>query len=136
MDEWGLSPVQAGALGSYALFGMMFGALIFGPVADRIGRKSGVVICFVIFSIATFLNGFASSVTEFGVYRFLAGLGCGGLMPNAVALMNEYAPRRSRGTLVALMFSGYSLGGLVSAGLGIRSEEHTSELQSRGQLVC
>lgn len=119
MDEWGLTPVQAGALGSYALFGMMFGALIFGPVADRIGRKKGVVICFVIFSVATFLNGFASSVTEFGVYRFLAGLGCGGLMPNAVALMNEYAPKRSRGTLVALMFSGYSLGGLVSAGLGI-----------------
>ena len=40
-------------------------------------------------------------------------------MPNAVALMNEYSPRRSRGTLVALMFSGYSLGGMLSAGLGI-----------------
>lgn len=119
MDEWGLTPVQAGALGSYALFGMMFGALIFGPLADRIGRKKGVIICFVLFSIATFLNGFASTVTEFGIYRFIAGLGCGGLMPNAVALMNEYAPRRSRGTLVALMFSGYSLGGVLSAGLGI-----------------
>lgn len=50
MDEWGLSPVQAGALGSYALFGMMFGAFIFGPLADRIGRKKGVIICFMIFS--------------------------------------------------------------------------------------
>ncbi len=119
MDEWGLSPVQAGALGSYALFGMMFGAFIFGPLADRIGRKKGVIICFMIFSLATFFNGFATSVTEFGIYRFLAGLGCGGLMPNAVALMNEYSPKRSRGTLVALMFSGYSLGGVLAAGMGI-----------------
>lgn len=119
MDEWGLTPVQAGALGSYALFGMMFGAFIFGPLADRIGRKKGVIICFVLFSTATFLNGFASTVTEFGAYRFIAGLGCGGLMPNAVALMNEYAPRRSRSTLVALMFSGYSLGGVLAAGMGI-----------------
>ncbi|NLB31627.1 MAG: MFS transporter [Alcaligenaceae bacterium] len=119
MDEWSLTPVQAGALGSYALFGMMFGAFIFGPMADRIGRKKGVMICFVLFSLATFLTGFAESTTQFGILRFIAGLGCGGLMPNAVALMNEYAPRRSRGTLVALMFSGYSLGGVLAAGIGI-----------------
>jgi AAHS family benzoate transporter-like MFS transporter len=119
MKEWGLTPVQAGALGSYALFGMMFGAFIFGPLADRIGRKKGIAICFLLFSGSTFLNGFAQSPTEFGIYRFIAGLGCGGLMPNAVALMNEYAPRRLRSTLVAIMFSGYSLGGMLSAGLGI-----------------
>ncbi|MCO5786607.1 MFS transporter [Pseudomonas sp. G11-1] len=119
MEEWGLTPLQAGALGSYALFGMMFGALLFGTLADRIGRKKGITICFLLFSVATVLNGFASSPTEFGTYRFLAGLGCGGLMPNVVALMNEYAPKKLRSTLVALMFSGYSLGGMCSAGLGI-----------------
>lgn len=119
MKEWGLSPLQAGALGSYALFGMMFGALAFGSLADRIGRKKGIAICFALFSGATILNGFASSPSEFGIYRFIAGLGCGGLMPNAVALMNEYAPKRLRSTLVALMFSGYSLGGMLSAGVGI-----------------
>jgi hypothetical protein len=57
MDEWNLTPVQAGALGSYALFGMMFGAFVFGPLADKIGRKKGVTICFALFSLATFLNG-------------------------------------------------------------------------------
>nr|WP_198981903.1 MFS transporter [Herbaspirillum sp. ASV7] len=119
MKEWGLSPVQAGALGSYALFGMMFGAFIFGPLADRIGRKKGVAISFILFSLSTFVSGFATTPTEFGVYRFIAGLGCGGLMPNAVALMNEYAPKRLRSTLVAIMFSGYSLGGVLCAGLGI-----------------
>lgn len=119
MQEWGLTPLQAGALGSYALFGMMFGALVFGSLADRIGRKKGIAICFVLFSVATIINGFASTPTEFAVWRFVAGLGCGGLMPNAVALMNEYAPKRMRSTLVAVMFSGYSLGGLICAGAGI-----------------
>nr|WP_279222881.1 MFS transporter [Stutzerimonas kunmingensis] len=119
MKEWGLTPLEAGALGSYALFGMMFGALVFGTLADRIGRKKGIAICFVLFSSATVLNGFASTPTEFGIFRFLAGLGCGGLMPNVVALMNEYAPKKLRSTLVAVMFSGYSLGGMLSAGLGI-----------------
>ncbi len=121
MKEWSLTPVQAGALGSYALFGMMFGAFVFGPLADRIGRKKGILISFVLFSCATVISGFASSATEFGIFRFIAGLGCGGLMPNAVALMNEYAPKRSRSTLVAIMFSGYSLGGVLCAGLGIFS---------------
>jgi AAHS family benzoate transporter-like MFS transporter len=119
MREWGLTPLQAGALGSYALFGMMFGALIFGTLADRFGRKKGIVFCFALFSIATVINGFASSPTEFGVCRFIAGLGCGGLMPNAAALINEYAPKKARSTLMALMFSGYSLGGMLAASVGI-----------------
>ena len=119
MKQWSLTPVQAGALGSYALFGMMFGAFIFGPLADRVGRKKGVAISFVLFSLSTFLSGFAATPAEFGICRFIAGLGCGGLMPNAVALMNEYAPKRLRTTLVAIMFSGYSLGGVLCAGLGI-----------------
>lgn len=119
MQEWNLTPMEAGALGSYALFGMMFGALFFGPLADRIGRKKGIAICFVLFSGFTVLNGLARNPTEFGICRFIAGLGIGGLMPNVVALMNEYAPKRLRSTLVAVMFSGYSLGGMLSAGVGI-----------------
>ncbi|THK33575.1 MFS transporter [Ensifer sp. MPMI2T] len=117
--EWGLSKPQAGALQAWALFGMMFGALIFGPLADKIGRKKGIAISFMLFTLSTLLTGFASSPGEFKIFRFFAGLGCGGLMPNAVALMNEYAPKRLRGTMVALMFSGYSVGGMVAAGLGI-----------------
>ena len=93
MKEWGLSPLQAGALGSYALFGMMFGALFFGPLSDRIGRKKAITICVMLFSGFTVLNGFARNPTEFGLCRFIAGLGIGGVMPNVVALMNEYAPK-------------------------------------------
>jgi AAHS family benzoate transporter-like MFS transporter len=119
MEQWGLTPIEAGALGSYALFGMMFGALIFGPLSDRIGRKKAIAICVVLFSGLTFLNGFARTPTEFGICRFLAGLGIGGVMPNVVALMTEYSPKKMRSTLVAIMFSGYSVGGMLSAGLGM-----------------
>lgn len=89
MKEWNLSPLEAGALGSYALFGMMAGALIFGPLSDKIGRKKAITICVVLFSGFTVLNGFATNPTEFGICRFIAGLGIGGVMPNVVALMSE-----------------------------------------------
>lgn len=118
MQEWSLSAVQAGLLASTALFGMMFGAMSFGTLSDKIGRKKTIMICVAIFSGFTFLGAFASSPVEFGVLRFLAGLGIGGVMPNVVALMTEYAPKRIRSTLVALMFSGYAIGGMASALLG------------------
>ena len=118
MQEWGLNAVQAGLLASTALFGMMFGAMCFGTLSDKIGRKKTIMICVAIFSGFTFLGAFAPSPTEFGILRFLAGLGIGGVMPNVVALMTEYAPKRIRSTLVALMFSGYAIGGMTSALLG------------------
>lgn len=119
MKEWNLTPLQAGSLGSYALFGMMVGAMIFGPAADRFGRKWMIGICLVLFSFFTFINGFARNPVEFGLCRFLAGLGIGGVMPNVVALMTEYSPKKMRSTLVGIMFSGYSVGGMLSAGLGM-----------------
>ncbi|MBD9527541.1 aromatic acid/H+ symport family MFS transporter [Paracoccus sp. PAR01] len=119
IQEWGLTKPQAGTLQAWALFGMMFGAFIFGSLADRVGRKKGIAISFLMFTIATLLTGFATSPEQFKIFRFFAGLGCGGLMPNAVALMNEYAPKRLRSTMVALMFSGYSVGGMLAAGLGM-----------------
>lgn len=118
MAEWSLTAVQAGLLASTALFGMMFGAMSFGTLSDKIGRKKTIMICVAIFSGFTFLGAFASNPTEFGILRFLAGLGIGGVMPNVVALMTEYAPKRIRSTLVAVMFSGYAIGGMASALLG------------------
>ncbi|MEB5928212.1 MFS transporter [Acinetobacter schindleri] len=118
MQEWSLSAVQAGMLASTALAGMMFGAMMFGTLADKIGRKKVIMICIVLFSGFTFAGGFASNPTEFGILRFLAGLGIGGVMPNLVALTSEYAPARLRATLVTTMFSGYAVGGVMAALLG------------------
>ena len=118
MEDWGLSAVQAGMLASTALAGMMFGAMIFGSLADKIGRKKVIMICIVLFSGLTCAGGFASNPTEFAVLRFLAGLGIGGVMPNLVALTSEYAPQKMRSTLVTTMFSGYAVGGVMAALLG------------------
>jgi MFS transporter, AAHS family, benzoate transport protein len=119
MSEWNLSPLEAGSLGSYALFGMMIGAVAFGSLSDKIGRKRVIAICVAIFSLMTFLNGFVTNTVEFGLCRFIAGLGIGGVMPNVVALMTEYSPKNMRSRLVAIMFSGYSVGGMLSAAMGI-----------------
>lgn len=119
MEEWQLTPVEAGVLGSYALFGMMFGAIIFGSISDRIGRKKCIIICMLIFTIFSYLVTLCTGPTSFGILRFVAGLGIGGLMPNAVALITEYAPQKNRSFLSTLMFSGYGVGGILAALLGI-----------------
>lgn len=118
MKEWGMTAVEAGMLASTALAGMMFGAMLFGMLADKIGRKKVILICVTLFSAFTFAGGFASNPTEFGFLRFIAGLGIGGVLPNLVALTSEYAPKKLRSTLVTTMFSGYAVGGIMAALLG------------------
>ena len=106
-------------LASTALAGMMFGAMLFGMLADKIGRKKVIIICVTLFSGFTFAGGFASNPTEFSILRFIAGLGIGGVLPNLVALTSEYAPQKFRSTLVTAMFSGYAMGGIMAALLGV-----------------
>ncbi|SOZ08378.1 MFS transporter [Cupriavidus taiwanensis] len=118
MKEMGVTATSAGFMVSSALFGMMFGAIFLGTVADRIGRRRAIAICIALFSVFTAAAGLTNDPVSFSVTRFLAGLGIGGVMPNVVAQMTEYSPRKLRGTLVTLMFSGYSVGGMLAALLG------------------
>ena len=118
MKQMGVDPKQAGFMVSSALFGMMFGAIFLGTIADRIGRRWAIVICIGLFSLFTAAAGLTSDPVLFSVTRFLAGLGIGGVMPNVVAQMTEYSPRKLRATLVTLMFSGYAVGGMLAAVLG------------------
>ncbi|MCG5262460.1 MFS transporter [Cupriavidus gilardii] len=118
MQSMGVDATQAGFMVSSALFGMMFGAIFLGTIADRIGRRWAIAICIVLFSVFTAAAGFTSDPVTFSVTRFLAGLGIGGVMPNVVAQMTECSPRKIRGTMVTLMFSGYSVGGMLAAVVG------------------
>src|SRR4051812_160763 len=106
---------------STGLVGMMFGALIFGPLADRVGRKPVLVFSALTFGIGSLFTATASSVESLSLLRGLTGLGMGGAMPNAIALTSEYMPRRSRAIGVTTMFCGFSLGaavgGLIAASL-------------------
>src|SRR5690554_5266281 len=80
MEQWNLSPQVAGLLGGDAVLGMLFGALGFGMLSDRVGRIKTVGICVVLFSLAAVIDGMATNPWQFGVLRFIAGLGIGGVM--------------------------------------------------------
>lgn len=118
MKAMNVDATSAGFMVSAALFGMMFGAIAMGMVADSIGRRKAIAICVLMFSLFTAMAGFTHEPISFSVTRFFAGVGIGGVMPIVVAQMTEYAPRRLRATLVTLMFSGYSVGGMLAALLG------------------
>jgi MFS transporter, AAHS family, benzoate transport protein len=118
-QPWGLTAEQAGAIGSYAVIGMMFGALIAGTVTDIIGRRKTLLICVSWFSLVTALCGVAPTPEIFGLFRFLAGIGLDGLIPVAAALTLEYAPRHRRNLTYLAMMASYNVGGLVAAGLAI-----------------
>jgi AAHS family 4-hydroxybenzoate transporter-like MFS transporter len=116
--------ISRGLLGSViasGLVGMMIGALVSGPLADRIGRKPVLVACAVIFGVGSLLTATAQSIESLMVWRALTGLGMGGAMPNAIALTSEYMPRRRRAGAVTMMICGFSLGaavgGLVAASI-------------------
>lgn len=119
IKEWNLDTVQAGAMGSYGLFGMMFGAIFLGILADRFGRKKVTALSLILFSLFTFLCGFADNPTTFSMYRFLAGLGLGGIMPNVIALLTDYSPKKMRSMVVSIVLCGYSVGGMLAPTLGI-----------------
>lgn len=119
MKNWGISPLEAGSLASYAMIGMMIGAFFFGSFGNRIGTKISIIICILLFSIFTVLCGFSESPLSFGIFRFIAGLGIGGVMPNTVSLMAEYSPKKIRNSLITAMFSGIAIGGIFSVLVGM-----------------
>ncbi|HXQ03993.1 MAG TPA: MFS transporter, partial [Bradyrhizobium sp.] len=108
--EWGVSKAALGPVFSAGLFGLMIGALVLGPLADRIGRKKIIVFSTLAFGIGTLVTAFVQDVNMLLAIRFLTGLGLGGAMPNAIAMTSEFNPRRRRATMVMTMFCGFSVG--------------------------
>lgn len=116
---WDLDAAAAGLIGSLALVGMAVGALGSGWLTDRLGRRRLVLIAITWFSVATGLCAVAPSAELFGLLRFVAGVGLGGVLPSAIALTIEFAPRHRRQLYNSVVHAGYSAGGVVCAALAI-----------------
>ncbi|MBV9784479.1 MAG: MFS transporter [Acidisphaera sp.] len=110
ITEFGVARPALAPVLSAALFGLAFGALASGPFADRLGRKAVLVGAVLVFGLACLAASSASSLGQLLGWRFVTGLGLGAAMPNAVTLMSEYCPDRSRATLTNTMVCSFPLG--------------------------
>ena len=104
---------ELGYVFSAGLFGMMLGALILGPMGDKFGRRYAVIFSVFVFGLCTLLTGFIDNYDDLVLLRFLTGLGLGGAMPNAMALMTEYVSTRHRNIAIAVIFLGMPIGGIT-----------------------
>ena len=98
---------------SSGLVGMMIGALVFGPLGDRIGRKPVLAASTLVFGFGSLLTATAASQSSLILFRLLTGFGLGGAMPNTIALTSEHTPKKFRATAIMTMFCGFSIGAAV-----------------------
>jgi len=113
--DWGLTPSQSGWIGSINSIGMAVGALVFGVFADKVGRKQIFMWTLVLFSIASGLSAFTTTLTAFLMLRFLVGMGLGGELPVASTLVSESVAAKERGRVVVLLESFWAAGWLIAA---------------------
>jgi AAHS family 4-hydroxybenzoate transporter-like MFS transporter len=115
-QAWHLPPGAFGSTFSAGLFGVMLGALLLAPLADKVGRRRIIVYSCLAFGVCTLLTVWMSSLGSLLALRFFTGLGLGSALPNAIGLASEYAPRKHRASIVMFVSSGISLGA-IAAGL-------------------
>ncbi|WP_051728847.1 aromatic acid/H+ symport family MFS transporter [Amycolatopsis sp. La24] len=116
---WGLDPNTASLISAVGLLGVAVGAFSIGPLSDLFGRRGMMLLTVASFSVCTLLCAFANGPWLFGVLRFLAGLGLGGVLPTALALITEYARIGRGGSATTVLMTGYHVGAVLTALLGI-----------------
>ncbi|GAB84725.1 aromatic acid/H+ symport family MFS transporter [Gordonia rubripertincta] len=119
-----LTPATAGALGSYALIGVMIGALVAGAFGDRVGRRRMMLFNIVWFSVGMAATALATDLVSFGILRCLTGIGIGGLVATAGAMVAEFAPTSKRNLFNAIVYSGVPAGGVLASVLAMLLADH------------
>jgi len=119
--DFGLSTGQRGLVATANLIGMAVGAVVWGTVADRVGRKRAFSVTLLLFASFSVLGALSPNVETFLLLRFLAGIGLGGCIPVDYAIVSEFAPRRHRGRVLSAMDGwwpvGTTLAGLAATAL-------------------
>ncbi|MDR2852621.1 MAG: MFS transporter [Burkholderiaceae bacterium] len=114
-NDWGLSASQVGWIGSVNSIGQAFGALIFGLMADKVGRKKVFILTLLLFSLASGVSALSTTLTMLLILRFFIGLGLGGELPVASTLVSENVQAHERGRIVVLLESFWALGWILAA---------------------
>ncbi|WP_028401318.1 MFS transporter [Ectobacillus panaciterrae] len=113
--DWNLTVQQMGWIGSVNSIGMAVGALVFGLLADKAGRKLVFIITLLLFSVGSGLSALAPTLTVFLILRFFIGMGLGGELPVASTLVSESVDAKKRGRVVVLLESFWAGGWLIAA---------------------
>ncbi|QEH79981.1 MFS transporter [Sphingomonas sp. C8-2] len=122
--DWAVSQLAFGFVFSATLLGSVVGSAAFGLLADRIGRRRLIIATTAMFGLFSAACALAASFEQLLLFRFLGGLGMGGLIPNMLALAAEYAPRRIRSTIVTFVLWGFPLGAVFGGMLSAPLLEH------------
>lgn len=113
--DWDLTPTQMGWIGSVNSIGMAVGAVLCGILADKYGRKNVFMWTLLIFSLASGLSAFTTTLTAFLILRFIIGAGLGGELPVASTLVSESVEPHERGRIVVLLESFWAAGWILAA---------------------
>jgi MFS family permease len=111
--EWGIPRSELGIVLSAELIGMGFGSILLGGMADKVGRKSTMLLCLVIMALGMYLAHSAASVMSLTIYRLFTGLGIGGMLASTNAVVAETTNKASRSYAMALYVIGYPIGGVI-----------------------
>jgi AAHS family 4-hydroxybenzoate transporter-like MFS transporter len=115
IQDWHIPMAQMGPALSAALVGILIGSIFFSMIADKIGRRPVLIFATLFFSVVTLMTARVNTIAELRTIRFFAGMGLGGIMPNAVALVGEYSPRRLRVLLIIVVTNGFNMGAALAA---------------------
>ncbi|WIM67771.1 aromatic acid/H+ symport family MFS transporter [Corynebacterium breve] len=118
-----LSPAVAGTLGSWAMIGVMIGALGAGAVGDRLGRRKVMIVAIIWFSLGMAATAMSTSIFAFGALRFVTGLGVGVIVATGGAVIAEFAPANRKNLFNAIVYSGVPAGGVMASLLALVLED-------------
>lgn len=119
VEEWGLSNSQLGVLLSAALFGMAIGAFFVGPLADKIGRKPIIILSLSLISFGMLLSYLSMSPDALAVFRFITGIGVGGMIASLNTLVAEFSPKKHRSLAVTILQTGNPVGATIGGLLSV-----------------